>query len=215
MANTPEPVKKPKRPAHTSLPRENPFRAISQMFHASVGKLPAHLVVLFVVSLAVTVLFGLLVEVNVASKISRDAYLPLTIKPDAAKPVLTEEGMKGVWVHEEDTRLTTLRMGNGIFEMIVRNSSQPYTRFFVRGGYRLEGNVLIMQVRGDLGAASDPDHLDIKYYPIALERLNLYAENNGTAMAWHIPSSQATAKKRLLDAFRSPDIGWTRIAYQP
>ncbi len=199
------------------IPRENPFGAIAAMFKTSIGNLPAHLVIIFVVALVVSVLCGFFLKFTGPKHIDRNAYLVLEIKPEKDKPLLSDTALRGLWAYQGADHVVTLEMGNGVFELLLRYPEAPKVRYFVRGGYRAEGNVLILQQRKDLGSPFDPDYT-IRFYPMSFSTLNLYAENNGQTMDWEIPNSQRKELKsgslKLFDDLEAP-VEWLKIGRVP
>ena len=95
------------------LARENPFKAIGVMAKTSIVNLPGHLVVLFFVALSITVLFGVVVKFAGDSAVDQNAYMAVRLKPDADKPALAEDALKGVWVVQKGSFISTLRIANG------------------------------------------------------------------------------------------------------
>ncbi len=207
---------KPENPE--SLPRDNPFRALSKMARDSLGRLPAHLVVIFFVALTLAVLIGVAMQFAARREISKDAYLQSRLAPQSDKPVVTEEQIRGVWLYKSGERIATLRVGNGIFEVITYINNGSVSRSFLRGGYRIEGNMLVMQTRKDLGTPIDPNHYEYKFYPLAVETISLYAETDGRIMEWQTPASE---RQRLDNPEEATQIifgakmPWVKIALQP
>lgn len=172
------------------LPRENPFRAMTRLLKSSLGKLPAHLVIIFFSSLAVTALFGIVLRVSEIQGGKNSAYLAERLSPKEDAAPLNESLLSGTWVSEMGDYIVTLRLANGTFEIISRYKPSPFSRYFIRGGYRSEGNVLILQERKDLGTPIDREHLEYKFYPLSIKTINLYAQTNGQVMVWETPRGE-------------------------
>lgn len=199
------------------LPRENPFKSMLQMMRASTGRLPGHLVVIFALSLAVTMLCGIAFKLAAPAP-GTESSLALRIKPEEGRQVLSETALRGAWVAQGRDSVLTLRLGNGIFEIIYKDLGSDTTRYFIRGSYRMEGNVLILQQRKEMGSPFDPANLQIEYYPLELGSLNLYADLSRTGMAWRIPDREM---RRLTssdivtrDAFATT-LNWLKISVTP
>lgn len=172
------------------IPRENPFRAMAKMMRNSLGSLPAHLVVIFVLSLTLTVLCGIFIRFAEIRNDRNNAYLPERLGPDKGMAALDAGRLSGTWLSEMGDYVVTLELGRDSFEIIARYKGAPISRYFIRGGFRTDGNVLIMQERKDLGTPIDTDHLEYKFYPLGLKNINLYAETNGQVMVWKTPSKE-------------------------
>lgn len=208
-----------KEPAKISEPRykrENPFRALGRLIKASAGKIPAHLVIIFVVALVVATIFGFVLRFSDAPQ--PGDYLVKRVKAEASQPALTEAVLRGIWAYQLGDEIFTLKMGSGAFEIVMRYPGAPSIRYFIRGGYRIEGNVLILQQRKDLGSPLDMENLQVKYYPMEFAALNLYASVNGRILSWRVPQSENGRLSRSdLDAQSllraSPQ--WLKIANHP
>ena len=213
----PDSVEKTSTPAVDPLPRENPFRAMAQMMRSSAGRLPGHLVVLFAIALSVTILCGVAMKIA-SSQGENTSALALRIKPEEGKPVLTEAAMRGVWIAQSGESVLTLRVGNGIFEIIYRELDNDLTRYFLRGSYRLEGNVLILQQRKEMGSPYDPANLQLQFYPLEVGSLNLYVDLLQTGMTWRIPNNEMGSINSR-DIFTrnalAPVINWIKVSATP
>lgn len=200
------------------IPRENPFRAMGRMLKTSVGRLPAHLVIIFFISLVITILFGVFLQFTEKASAVQNGYLPERLAPEEERAALREDQLKGVWLHKTGESLITMRIGGGIFEIISQEAGVPFARYFIRGGYKIDGNVLVMQERKDLGTPYDPEHFEYKFYPLSFRNINLYAENDGRLMVWQTPPREAKRLKEPEDILKiifGPEIVWARISDQP
>lgn len=200
------------------IPRENPFMAISKMVKTSVGRLPGHLVVIFGVALAVTILCGVVLQMAENKAREESVYLPERLISQANQPVLTEAQLRGIWVYQAGKYIMTLKIGGGVFELISRYTDDPVSRYFVRGGYKTNGNVLILQERKDLGTPIDPEHLEYQFYPMAMGNINLYAQSNGQIMNWATPSKELRRLDNVEEEVQiifGENVSWVKISAQP
>ncbi len=200
-------VKKPS----NELPRENPFRNILQMLKASVGRMPAALIVILAVALVAAVLTGVFLKFA-GSGDNRVVYLPQRIEAKSGART-GENQLRGVWVFQDAQNVSTLRIGSGVFEMIVWPKGSKYTRYFLRGGYRVAGDVLILQQRKDLGAPVDPQRLELTFMPISFSDVNLRLSFRGNQMLWSVPKREI---RNLPESLRTDgDIVWAKLSNTP
>ena len=200
------------------LPRENPFRAMMLLLGQSVGKLPAHLVILFVAALVAAVAAGIFIRVESAGRDAGNGYLVRRLDIDASQPQINPQALRGIWAIETPNFIATLKIGKDSFEYLAREKNTALNRFFIRGGYRTEGDLLIMQSRTDLGSPLDPQHLEYRYAPIAFRDINIHVSLKDGTMVWNTPEKEKTrifvpdpAWKEALD---SP-MPWVKIANTP
>lgn len=182
------------------------------------GRLPAHLVIVFFAALTLTVLCGLFLKFQESQASKNNVYLSERLTPDKAKRALNENDLRGVWVMGAENTLATLRLQNGIFELTARYKTDEFTRYFIRGGYRIDGNVIIMQERQDLGTPLDPAHFEYKFYPLSVKNINFYAEINGSVMIWQTPGHEQSRLDTPEDMTRlifSDKTAWVKIAGTP
>lgn len=206
----------PKQSETDPLPRENPFKSIWQLTKSSAGRLPGHLVVLFIIALAIALICGVALKFSENQIVSRD--LPLRLKPDEKKPALSQAALRGVWVAQKNTSVLTLRIGGDRFELVARINGTPYTRYFLRGSYRIEGNILILQQRKEMGTPFDPSNLQVEYYPLNLQNINIDAGFSPTGMAWAIPAPEMrrlSSRDVITRSVFAPEMSWIKISSQP
>ena len=216
MSETDSSPKKTAQPVDP-LPRENPFKAMAAMIRASAGRLPGHLIVIFIAALSITILCGVALKLAGGQE-GRAGELSLRIKPETDKPVLTEPALRGIWIAQNGESVLTLRVGSGIFEIIYRDLGNDLTRYFMRGSYRFEGNVLILQQRKEMGSPYDPANLQLQFYPLEVGGLNLYVDLLQAGMAWRIPNSEMgrlSSRDIITKSAFSPSINWIKISATP
>lgn len=167
-------------------------RMIKEMIGGSLGKLPAPLVIILTVSALAMVLTGLGLKLAEGSKpvvSPLERFLPLRLIPDQGMPVLTPAAVEGIWVSPKGTVSMTLQLRNGLFEWIIQQPGSDYMRQFVRGAYRIEGNVLILAQRPDMGKPSTNGQI-MDYMPIAMKNLNTKVEFKNNLMLWRVPQTE-------------------------
>ncbi|PZP57401.1 MAG: hypothetical protein DI586_00485 [Micavibrio aeruginosavorus] len=188
------------------------------MLKQSLGRLPAHLVVIFFVALTLAVLIGVAMQFASRRDIPKEAYLQSRIEPQSDKPAVTEAQLRGLWMYKSGQRIATLRIGGGVFEIISYIDNGSVSRSFLRGGYRIEGNMIVLQARKDLGTPIDPAHYEYKFYPLSLETISLYAQTNGRVMTWQTPRSEAKRLDNPEEAAQiifAAQMPWVKVALEP
>lgn len=208
--------KKPAKPAEPVYKRENPFMTLGRLFKSSAGKLPAHLVIIFVVALVFATICGFILRFSEAP--GAGEYLVKRVQAEQDQPTLTETALRGIWAFQQADQIFTLKMGAGVFEMIMRYPAQPSVRYFVRGGYRFEGNILILQQRKDLGSPLDMNNLQVKYYPMEFTAINLYAAVNGRNLSLRLPRGETGRLSRSdldIQSLLRASSQWLKIANSP
>jgi hypothetical protein len=179
------------------IARDNLFLGIARGLHDSVGRLPGPMMVILVVALSVSVLTGVVMQVM--STQNKDSYLPLRLTVNPDKPALHAENLRGVWVYTDPVQTMTIRFGVDVFELIQVKKDYTLTRFFVRGGFRTEGNILILEQRKDLGAPQDRRRLELKFIPLVMDVINVEVEQSQSLMLWRMPKVE---RARLPDALQ-------------
>lgn len=204
-------------PDATALPREKPFQDIVSGIKNSVARLPGPMMVILIGALSIAI--GLGIVMKIATEWNNKAeYLPLRISVDSNKPAVTAEQLRGTWLYDDDIQTMTMRFGTDVFELMQLRKGENYVRYYVRGGYRTEGDVLILQVRKDLGAPFEPMRQDMTFIPLEFDKMNVRIELANRIMLWTIPSSErAKFAESLMDDFPLTDkhpMPFVRIADQ-
>jgi hypothetical protein len=189
----------------TELARDNPFRGIASGLRASIEKLPGPMVIIIVVALSIAITLGIVMKISTA--LNKEAkYLPLTISVDEDKPAISPIQLRGTWLYDDDVQSMSIRFGVDVFEITQMRKGEKYVRYYVRGGYRTEGNVLILQVREDLGAPFEPTRMELRFIPLEFDKLNVRVELTDKIMLWRIPPSErAKFDQSLQDDFPLTD----------
>jgi hypothetical protein len=189
----------------TEIARDNPFRGIMTGLRSSIEKLPGPMVVIMVLALSIAIMLGIAMKISVA--LNKDAeFLPLRISIDADKPAINPAHLRGTWLYDDNVQSMSLRFGVDVFEITQMRKGEKYVRYYVRGGYRTEGNVLILQIREDLGAPFEPTRMELRFIPLEFDKLNVRVELTDKIMLWRIPSSErAKFDPSLQDEFPLTD----------
>jgi hypothetical protein len=201
----------------TELPHENLFKGIANGFHQSIGRLPAPMVIILIIALSVSIISGIGLQFA-ETNAKRGNYLPLRLSVDDKKPALQPQTLKGIWVYDDDVQTITIQFGIDNFELIQAKKNEPFVRYFVRGGYRTEGNILILQGRKDLGSPYDSNRLELKFLPLEFNTLNIIGEIARGIMLWRIPVSERNQMlPSLQDEFPLADtrpMGFIQVSKQ-
>ena len=155
------------------------------------------LVLILALSLSLAVLTG--IAMKMATSHPKSEFLPLRLEVDSGRPV-TEVELKGSWGYASGGTAMSIRFENGMFEWIVKPSTEKYVRYFIRGNYILKGDVLILAQRPDLGKPQVPNGQIMEFLPYGMNNLNLKVETNEKLMLWLIPASE---RERQNEGFAS------------
>lgn len=96
----------------------------------------------------------------------------------------------GVWYHESYIAKMSLSMVDDKFELIIAPASVSGVRYFVRGSFIVDGDVLILEKRNDLGYSFDPDKRWLRYIPISMNNVNIRYELKQRDMIWSISDEE-------------------------
>jgi hypothetical protein len=188
--------------ATAPLPPDHPLVMIRRMVEESAGRLPAPLVIIAMTALVAAVLSGALLSTLASGKKTSSGFefLPVRVEADAASPALDEKLLRGVWVSRQGEFVSSLQLAGGKFEWMVRWGKDNNTRYYARGDYKIDHDVLVLGQRVDMGKPYDPDNPFMIYLPLSLKDINVRARLDPVAgrMAWQIPQSE---RKRQVPAF--------------
>ncbi|HNS44906.1 MAG TPA: hypothetical protein PKH37_06740, partial [Alphaproteobacteria bacterium] len=99
------------------------------------------------------------------------------------------------------------------FEWIVIDNDSPNIRYFARGEWKLDFDVLSLTQRKDMGYASDPDNRQLRFIPIPFDDFEMRLSGEGKKMVWSIPESEYSRIEGLLgelfDNAPQTDIVWS------
>lgn len=170
-----------------------------------------------------------------------NGFLKQRLRAEKATPDALRD-LSGTWVYQS----TALSMGlkfapmkrvvdegsgqdlvAGVFEWVAARGDMPKARFYARGSYRIDGDVLILQQRDDMGAPIDRQKPWMAYLPMAMEKINVRmdwvasADKNGSAikplqMQWVLPKSERDLMMReFFLVWPDQDVGplyWSKVS---
>lgn len=162
-----------------------------QMLASSVGRMPTALVVLLVLSLAVASASGLVLKIAKDYQAhSRSDFMPLRLDVDEKSSPIPLKELQGQWVSQTGNYAMLLTVIGDRFEWIIKLGDINEAQFYARGNYRVEGNVMVLFQRPDLGIPYDRDRLWIKSIPFAMKNVNTYISLEKGMMEWTIPADE-------------------------
>ena len=201
MTKTPaKPAPPAKKADPTKVDADNPFvmmsRMLGQIFNKSVGRLPAPLVIIFLVSLALAVLAGLALKAVQKPEVKltpMERLLPLRLALDEDAKPINQAALVGVWVSPKGQISMTIRFTDqGLFEWLIQPPNSMYLRQYIRGSYRVEGDVLVLGQRPDLGKPEPLREEIMDYLSLNVRNLNAKVEMTPKLMVWQIPEVELT-----------------------
>ncbi|HNQ91485.1 MAG TPA: hypothetical protein PKI93_00975 [Alphaproteobacteria bacterium] len=202
-------TKAPKSPDDDKTDPSNPFHLIKVMVGASVGKMPAGLVILLVLALAAASAAGLALKYARGEQDIRKGEVRLAPSAGAVETVLAN----GVWAAAHKHYVMSFSIVRDRFEWIVIDNDSPNIRYFARGEWKLDFDVLSLTQRKDMGYASDPDNRQLRFIPIPFDDFEMRLSGEGKKMVWSIPESEYSRIEGLLgelfDNAPQTDIVWS------
>jgi hypothetical protein len=190
------------------VPSDNPFVQMSKMLSASVGRIPTQLVVLLVASLLAAVVTGLMMKFEITGSKGDGVFPPVRVSATEGARAVESRELNGTWMHQNENSTMTLQFKNGMFELVVRKGSPQSIsnyRYFARGDYRLQGNVLALGQRADLGKPPTPDGTFFEFLPLDLQTINVQLDVNDRLMLWTLPRSELARQTPSLLSVFPPD----------
>jgi len=97
----------------------------------------------------------------------------------------------GVWSHQTEDVAMSLSMVDDKFELIVAPARVPGVRYFVRGTFFINGDVLILEKKNNLGYSYDPDKRWLRYIPIPMNNVNIRYELVQRDMIWTLSDEES------------------------
>lgn len=154
--------------------------------------IPAPLVIILMTAIVLPILAGLYLEFTPRGQ--QAPFLALRIKPDSTVQI-DPKALPGTWIVQESDVSMALKMSDNLFEWQANRKGFNNSRFFARGSYRVEGDVLIMQQRDDMGAPYDERFPRLKWLPLAFEDINIRLTQSKNSvglptMIWTVPPSE-------------------------
>ncbi len=90
----------------------------------------------------------------------------------------------GVWTYQTEDVAMSLSMVDDKFELIVAPARVPGVRYFMRGTFFINGDVLVLEKKNNLGYSYDPDKRWLRYIPISMNNVNIRYELVQRDMIW-------------------------------
>ncbi len=177
---------------------------LSSAMYRAVERIPAPMLVILTVAAVLAFAAGIFLKFAPAPPQNGNfpaARLMASNGAVADERRLTEV-LTGTWGYQSKTLSMGIKLsgpqGGQLFEWVLVRGDLGGARFYARGSYRIQGDVLILQQRDDMGAPRDPGKFSMKYLPMAFENVNLRvsAPENGTAMTWTLPAEEAARMAR-------------------
>ena len=166
------------------------FVQTKNLLASSIGRMPTALVVILMLSLCVAMVFGVVVHVASQSRTTKTDFMPLRLEASSPATVLDIKRMRQNWVVQSPAYAMSLTFVDDRFEWIVRFADVANVQFYARGNFRMEGDVMVLGVRPDLGQPYDAQKPWIKYMPIAMKDVNAQVSFDGDRLVWVIPPSE-------------------------
>lgn len=188
---------KKQREKQTSVPkeaREDFFANAKSMILSSVGRLPTALVVILLVSMAMAAMTGLVLQLNRAPDHVFE-FMPLRLIPTPDSIPIDNRKIQGNWVYQTADYAMVLTFIGDRFEWIIQFGDIQEAQFFARGNFRIDGDVMILGIRPDLGTPVDPSKPWIKFMPMSMRDINTKVTFEGKKMIWDVPASE---QKRII-----------------
>lgn len=162
------------------------------MLATSVGRMPTALVVIFMLSICAALISGAIIHVASQSRPATSGFMPLRLEISSSAPTPDVKRLRGNWVIRSSNYAMSLTLVDDRFEWIVRFADIANIQFYARGNFRIEGDVMVLGVRPDLGQPYDVQKPWIKYMPIAMKDVNLRISVDKDHVVWTIPASEQT-----------------------
>lgn len=160
------------------------------MIAGSVGLIPAALVILFAIAATIAALAGLFLKFESEDRSRRQVFMPLRIESEELAAPIDIKKMQGQWIYQTSSYAMSMTFIGDRFEWIVKLSSIQEAQFYARGNFRVDGDVLVLGQRPDLGKPYDPAQPWLKFLPIAMKDLNVRLNLDKNKMGWEVPESE-------------------------
>lgn len=200
----------------TSVPkevREDFFANAKSMILSSVGRLPTALVVILLVSMAMAATTGLVLQFNRTSGHVIE-FMPLRLIPTPDSVAIDNRKIQGNWVYQTADYAMVLTFIGDRFEWIIRLADVQEAQFFARGNFRIEGDVMVLGIRPDLGIPFDPSKPWVKFMPMSMRDINTKVTFDGKKIIWDVPASEQkriiAQSGRIFIGHEDGHIEWTK-----
>jgi len=205
----------PPLPSPTSLPETTSrLSEIKALLRQSVGKLPARLVFILISGIVLALLVGAMMKL-VHHERERFEWLPLRLAVNTAEPALDMNSFQGAWSASTDRANMSLQFQATTFEWIIVMRDEARAYYYARGNYRVEGNVLILSQRPDLGRPFDRGAPFRTYIPFTMKNFNSYAKMTGGGMEWLVPVTEQKVfnprQQNIFDRERDATLIWKKV----
>lgn len=162
---------------------------IQSIFLGSFEKIPRPLVTIFLISLIMAMSAGAMLEM-LKKPTGPQEFLPVRLEQNAELPIFDVRNLRGNWIYQTPDYAMTLTFIDDRFEWIIALGDITEAQFFGRGNYKLDGNVLVLAMRPDLGMPYDDEKPWLQYIPIAMVNLNAHIEMQEKNLVMTIPPEE-------------------------
>ncbi len=192
---------------------ENVFANAKLMILSAVGKLPTALVVILLVSMAMAAITGIILQFN-STPGRVIEFMPLRLAPSQDAVMVDPRKIQGGWVYQTPDYAMALTLVGDRFEWIITFADVQEAQFYARGNFRIDGDVMILGIRPDLGIPFDPSKPWVKFLPIAMKDINTKFKIQTRQMIWDVPTSEqnriVAQSGRIFTGHEDGHIEWTR-----
>jgi hypothetical protein len=193
--------------------REDFFANAKSMILSSVGRLPTALVVILLVSMAMAAMTGLVLQLNRASDHVIE-FMPFRLTPTPDSLAIDNRKIQGNWVYQTADYAMVLTFIGDRFDWIIKLGDVQEAQFFARGNFRIDGDVMVLGIRPDLGTPVDPSKPWIKFMPMSMRDINTKIQFDGKKIIWDVPASEQkriiAQSGRIFVGHEDGHIEWTK-----
>jgi len=184
-------TKKPSSKESTKNPdaQDSYASIVHRLILLSLGRIPTGLVVVFLGSLGLSVMVGVILQLSQPTPKAKE-FMPYRLDISTPTPPLDIGRLKGTWVYQSTDFAMTLTMIGNKFEWIAIFKEVPEVQYYARGNFRVDGDVMVLGVRTDMGKPYDPNKPWVKFIPIAMKDVNVRVLFQGANLVWDIPLSE-------------------------
>jgi len=144
--------------------------------------------------MAMAAMTGLVLQLNRAPDHVFE-FMPLRLIPTPDSIPIDNPKIQGNWVYQTADYAMVLTFIGDRFEWIIQFGDIQEAQFFARGNFRIDGDVMILGIRPDLGTPVDPSKPWIKFMPMSMRDINTKVTFEGKKMIWDVPASE---QKRII-----------------
>jgi hypothetical protein len=169
--------------------QEGMLSDIRDILFGSFNKIPRPLITIFLISTIMALLAGAMLEISKVPQAEKE-FLPVRLEQSVEIPAVDVQNLRGNWIYQTPEYAMSLTFIDDRFEWIIALGDITEAQFFGRGNYKLEGNVLVLAMRPDLGMPYDNEQPWLQYIPIAMVNLNAHVTMQGKNLLLTIPPSE-------------------------